>query len=244
MSEDDSAARGAASVVWARAEPRERPALAPLSRDRIVRAAITLADADGLEAVSLRKVAAALDAGPMRLYGYLSTKEELLDLMADAVYGEIAAPEPGRDWRKTLRDVAHATRSAALRHPWFADLMGGRPHLGPNALRHLEASLAALAAAPVPGGIDAVVAMRDSVNAYVIGAVRNEITERHAERVTGMDEQEWQSASMAYLTDMLASGRFPTLARVVAEAADRDAESRFSAGLEFLLDGIAVRLRD
>src|SRR6202161_1557865 len=76
-------------VVWERAEPPDRPVLAPLSRERIVRAAIQLADADGLVAVSLRKVAAALDVGPLRLYGYIATKEELLDLMVNAVHAEI-----------------------------------------------------------------------------------------------------------------------------------------------------------
>jgi AcrR family transcriptional regulator len=75
--------------VWERPEPLTRPAPAPLSRELIVRAAIAIADDDGLAAVSVRKVAAALDAGPMRLYGYLSTKDELLELMVDAVYGEI-----------------------------------------------------------------------------------------------------------------------------------------------------------
>lgn len=85
---------GEPALIWERPEPPSRPTPSPLSRDRIVRAAIELADTDGLEAVSLRKVATALDAGPMRLYRYLSTKEELLDLMVDAVYGEIPAPEP------------------------------------------------------------------------------------------------------------------------------------------------------
>ena len=80
-------------LVWERPEPPDRPVLAPLSRERIVRAAIRLADADGLEAVSLRKVAAALDVGPMRLYGYIASKDELFDLMVDAVHAEIRRPE-------------------------------------------------------------------------------------------------------------------------------------------------------
>ncbi|GAB3891720.1 hypothetical protein GCM10029964_065350 [Kibdelosporangium lantanae] len=87
-------------LVWERPEPPSRPVLAPLSRELIVGAAIRLADADGLDAVSLRKVAAALDAGPMRLYGYIATKEELLDLMVDAVQAEIQPT--GDDWREVL----------------------------------------------------------------------------------------------------------------------------------------------
>ena len=77
------------------------------------------------------------ESGPMRLYRYVDTKEELLDLMADAVYGEIRAPKrTAGDWRAGVRSLARGTRGAALRHEWFADLLGGRPHLGPSALGH------------------------------------------------------------------------------------------------------------
>lgn len=169
-------AEGEPMLVWERPEPPTRPAPVPLSREQIVRAAIELADREGLDAVSLRKVAAMLDAGPMRLYRYLSTKEELLDLMVDAVYGEIPTPDPaGEDWRGALRSCARGMRQAALRHEWFADLLGRRPQFGPEALANLEASLAALNGAMGTGGIDAVIQARDAVNSYVIGALRNEI---------------------------------------------------------------------
>src|SRR5258707_15818308 len=107
-------------LVWERPEPPDRPMPAPLSRELIVQAAIQLADADGLVAVSLRKVAAVLDVGPMRLYGYIATKEELLDLMVNAVYAEIRPT--GDDWRRVLRSLAEATRQAAQQHEWLADL--------------------------------------------------------------------------------------------------------------------------
>jgi AcrR family transcriptional regulator len=231
------------TLVWERPEPPSRPAPSPLSRDRIVRAAIELADADGLEAVSLRKVAAALGAGPMRLYGYLSTKEELLDLMVDAVYGEIPAPESaGGDWRGALRSLAGGVRRTALRHEWFADLLGGRPHLGPNALAHLEASLAVLDGVPGFGGIEAVMQATHTVNAYVIGAVRSELAESRAERATGLGEREWQATTGPYLVRMFATGRYPTLAKVVHEAEHPDAETVFDTGLDQVLDGVAARL--
>ena len=227
---------GEEMLVWERPEPPSRPAPSPLSRERIVRAAIEIADAHGLGSVSLRKVAAALDAGPMRLYGYLSTKEELLDLMVDAAYGEITPPEPtGADWRATLRSIAHLTRQAVRRHEWFADLLGGRPHLGPNAL-------AALDGAPGFDDIDSVMQAVGTVHAYVVGAVRGEITELRAERSTGMDERQWQIASGPYLGRMLATGRFPTLAKVVEHAAHADADTAFDTGLDYVLDGIATRL--
>jgi AcrR family transcriptional regulator len=229
------------TVVWERPEPPSRPALSPLSRERIVRAAISLADADGLDAVSLRKVAAALDAGPMRLYGYLSTKEELLQLMTDAVYGEIPAPEPGQDWRGALRSLAHHTRSAAHRHEWFADLLGGRPALGPHALARTNALLAALDGVPGFEDINTVMHAGRAVSAYLIGAIKTEIAERRAERATGMDKARWQADSGPYVVRMLATGRFPALAKMIRDADHPTADTAFDTGLDYVLDGIAAR---
>ncbi len=210
---------------------------APLSRERIVRAAIQLADADGLDAVSLRKVAAALDVGPMRLYGYIATKEELLDLMVDAVHAEIRPAGDG--WREALRSLAETIRQAAHQHEWLADLLGGRPQLGPNTLAGGEAVLAAL------GGVDldTVVPAVAAVNAYVIGAVRREITERRAERVSGMDQKQWQATYGPYLERTFATGRFPALASVVRDGPHLDADQTFQKGLDFLLDGIEAHMR-
>ncbi|MET9027567.1 TetR/AcrR family transcriptional regulator C-terminal domain-containing protein [Nocardia sp. NPDC004168] len=201
-----------------------------------MRAAIRLADADGLAAVSLRKVAAALDVGPMRLYGYIATKDELLDLMVDAVYAEIQPAGDG--WREVLRSLAATTRQAAHQHEWFADLLGGRPQLGPHAMARGEAVLAAL------GGVDVDMAMPvvAAVNAYVIGAVRREIADRRAERATGMDEHQWQIAFGPYLERAFATGRFPALETVVRDAAHLDADQTFRMGLDFLLDGIEARI--
>ncbi len=209
---------------------------APLSRERIVEAAIRLADADGLAAVSLRKVAAALEVGPMRLYGYIATKEELLDLMVDTVYAEIRPT--GAGWREVLRSLAETTRQAVHRHEWFADLVGGRPQLGPHALARGEAVVAGMGGVEV----DAVMPVVDAVNAYVIGAVRREVAERRAERVTGMDERQWQAAFGPYLERTFATGRFPALATVIRDAAHLDADGIFYTGLDFLLDGIGARL--
>jgi AcrR family transcriptional regulator len=223
-------------LIWERPEPPNRPVLAPLSRERIVRAAILLADADGLEAVSLRKVASALDVGPMRLYGYIATKDELLDLMVDAVQAEIRPA--GDDWRQVLRSLAETTRQAAHQHEWLADLIGGRPQLGPHALARRETVLAAM------GGVDLDLIMPAvaAVDAYVIGAVRREIAEQRAERATGLDKRQWQAAFGPYLERAFATGRFPALAAVVRDAAHLNADQTFRAGLDFLLDGIDARI--
>ncbi|POX47406.1 TetR family transcriptional regulator [Streptomyces sp. Ru71] len=223
-------------LVWERPEPPDRPVPAPLSRERIVRAAVALADANGLEAVSLRKVASALGVGPMRLYGYIDTKEELLDLMVDAVHAEIRPS--GDDWREVLRSLAETTRQAAHRHEWLADLIGGRPQLGPNTLAGGEAVLAAMAGV----ALDVVVPAVAAVHAYVIGAVRREITERRAERATGMDKRQWQAAFGPYLRRAFATGRYPALASVVHDGPHPDADETFRTGLDFLLDGIAARI--
>ncbi|MCU7820656.1 TetR/AcrR family transcriptional regulator [Kitasatospora sp. DSM 101779] len=248
----DGAAGVGRPTVWDRPEPPSRPAPSPLSRERIVAAAVELADADGLEAVSLRKVAAALDAGPMRLYRYLSTKEELLDLMVDAVHGEIAAAtdpaDPGDpdgrggDWRAELRGCAHRTRRAALRHPWFADLLGGRPQLGPNALGNLETALAALYGAPGFTGIDAVLRAVRTVDDYLVGALRRETAERRAERATGLDKDAWRRSAGPHLSRTVATGNYPALAAAVRYGTHTDPGTAFEAGLDLVLDGIAAGL--
>ncbi|MEU8955056.1 TetR/AcrR family transcriptional regulator [Streptomyces sp. NPDC048518] len=223
-------------LVWERPEPPYRPAPAPLDRERIVRAAIGLADADGLDAVSVRKVAAALGVGPMRLYGYIDSKEELLDLMVDAIHAEIRPAGKGR--REVLRSLAESTRQAVHEHEWLADLLGGRPQLGPHALARGEAVMAALDGVDV----DDVMPVVTAVDAYVIGAVRREIAERRAERATGMDERRWQSSLGPYLERTFATGRFPALSTVVRDAAHLDADRTFRMGLDFLLDGIEARV--
>ncbi|MFA3875698.1 TetR/AcrR family transcriptional regulator [Streptomyces sp. MMCC 100] len=224
-------------TVWDRPEPSNRPV--PLDRERIVAAAVALADEGGLAAVSLRKVAARLDAGPMRLYGYISTKDELFDLMVDAVYAEILPEEEPGDWREALRVLAHRTRQAALRHEWLADLLGGRPALGPNGLAVSEATLAALDGL---ADVDTVMRAVETVSAYFTGAIRREITDLRAERSTGLSRSEWQRARGPHVTRMLATGRFPALAKAVYDGTHVDAEESFATGLDWVLDAVAVKL--
>lgn len=223
-------------LVWERPEPPDRQTVGPLSRKRIVDAAMGLADQHGLAAVSLRKVAGVLEVGPMRLYGYIDSKEELLDLMVDAVYAEVRPV--GKDWREMLRSLADTTRRAARAHEWFADLMGGRPQLGPNALARMEVVVTAMADVD----LDSVMPIVGAVDAYVVGAVRREIFERRAELATGLDKQRWQEALGPYLTRTFATGKFPALSAVVQDAAHPDEDDIFAIGLDFLLDGIEAHM--
>ncbi|MET8487009.1 TetR/AcrR family transcriptional regulator C-terminal domain-containing protein [Streptomyces tendae] len=224
-------------TVWDRPEPPTRPV--PLDRERIVAAAVALADEGGLAAVSVRKVAARLDAGPMRLYGFISTKDELFDLMVDAVYAEILAEERPGDWREALQGLAHRTRRAALRHHWLADLLGGRPALGPNGLAVTEATLAALDGL---ADVDTVMRAVETVSAYFTGAIRREVADLRAERDTGLSKTEWQRARGPHVTRTLATGRFPALAKAVHEGTHVDAETSFTTGLDWVLDAVAARL--
>ncbi|WP_084529038.1 TetR/AcrR family transcriptional regulator C-terminal domain-containing protein [Nocardia crassostreae] len=156
--------------------------------------------------------------------------------MVDAIYAEIR-PE-GDSWRTALRSLAETTRNAAHQHEWFADLLGGRPALGPHALARGEAVVAALHGIDV----DAVMPIVDAVTAYVIGAVRREITERRTERTTGLDQTQWQQTFGPYLERTFATGHYPALATVIRDAAHLDPDQTFHTGLDFLLDGIGARL--
>ncbi len=228
-----------APIVWERADPVSRAAPTPLSRVKVVAAAMEIADADGLDAVSIRNVAAAVKASHMRLYGFVATKEELLDLLTDEVFGEIADMGPlGGDWREVLAEMARRTRRAWQAHKWFVDLLGGRPHLGPNALRFLEASYQALDRTSAMEDIDIAMFAVSAVNAYAVGAIRTESSEFN----TGVSRYQWENATWPYLQRQLATGEFPMLERIVTQAEHAHPDELFERGLSCLLDGIQARL--
>lgn len=214
-----------------------------LTRAKITATATRIADADGLDGLSLRKIAKELGVGPMRLYDYVLNRSELLDLMVDAVYARIAETAPHDGWRATARAFARATREAALDHEWFADLLGARPHLGPHGLAVGEAIAAALARAPGIRDVDDLQRALGAFNAYLVGALRREVTERRTARATGVDVAAWQTALGPYLTRMLDTGRYPTVARLVVDGAHLDAAETFHYNLSIVLDGIAGRPR-
>ena len=229
--------------VWERPEPQPRAAPVPLNRAKIAATAIRIADTDGLDGLSIRKIAKELGVGPMRLYDYVLNRSELLDLMVDAVYARIAEAGEHPGWRATVLAFARATREAALNHEWFADLLGARPHLGPHALAVGESTAAALSRAPGVHGIDGLQRALGALNAFLVGALRREVTERRTARSTGTDMPTWQAALGPYLTRMLETGRYPTVARLVLEGAHLSAEETFEQNLVAVLDGITGRAR-
>jgi AcrR family transcriptional regulator len=224
--------------VWTR--PRPEPRRRAPGVDQYVAAALAVADTEGLAAVSMRRVAGDLGSGTASLYRYITNRDELVDLMIDAAQGEDPLPESTQDWRAGLGAVARGLRATLLRHPWLAGELTGRPALGPNSLRRSEAALrAAVALTP-----DITLASRAlaTVRAYVLGSVAAQQAGRRAEQRTGLTEEEWQHSVGPYITEVLAAGEHPMLARRVHEAEEPDPDVEFAFGLDCVLDGLAARL--
>ncbi len=120
--------------VWTR-EPRSKPPGPGRSREEIVKAAVELLDAEGLDGLSMRKLGAKLMSGATSIYWYVATKDDLLELAYDEVWAEITVPDPDEaHWREVASVLAHSMRQAMLNHPWSADLLGRLPALGPHAI--------------------------------------------------------------------------------------------------------------
>ena len=231
--------------IWVRPEPGTRRAR--FSREQIAAAALAIADAEGFEAVSMRRIAAQLGAGTMSLYRYISTKDDLVTLMDDALMGESLVPEGElpADWRAALTMIARQTRAALLRHPWAVVSLQGRGaagqdgSFGPNGLRHFEQSLAALDGAPLDTA--AKLELLTIVDDYVMGSVlrSGEMQERN------QADPQYAAAVMEFIAGQLATGEFPRIAALSQDPAaagltdpDRVA-ARFERGLALLIEHAA-----
>jgi len=222
---------------------------AALSRDEIVRTAIRVADAEGADAVSMRRIARELNAGTMSLYWHIVSKEELLDLMLDAVQGDRENPEPSGDWRRDMREAARAIRQTLHEHPWLMDFIGGRPPVGPKSLRNLERTLGYFDGLNL--NIRMAMDIATTLGTYVMGAVLREVQEQNSQTyieqmLADMTEAERDKVFGEFTERVRATGRYPHLAEVLDAGYDPDAaetrDARFEFGLACLLDGIAARL--
>ena len=229
-------------VVWARLDRSGRRARPSLTHDQIVRAAMEIADTEGVQALSMRKVAARLGAGTMSLYRYVANKDDLLDLMVDAVIGEEQPPdEPSGDWRSDLAEQARRARRGMQRHPWAMGFILARPNLGPNALRSVEHAMAAVDGLGLD--IDGMLDMVSTVTAFVTGFVQAELAEEEARRRTGLTEEQWRARMSPYIRRLIATGRYRFLERIVREAEDfPDIDAAFERRLALVLDGLAARV--
>ncbi|MBB2913048.1 AcrR family transcriptional regulator [Streptosporangium becharense] len=212
-----------------------------LSTERIVRAAIRIADAEGLDALSMRRVATELGAGTMSLYRYVLGKDALIELMVDAVFGENAypAPVPG-NWRARLEAAARREWTMYSRHPWVLRVIATpRPPLGPNLLTDVEWTMRALDGLGLDSRTMQWVATM--VSAQVQGAALMLVNEAETERRTGVTTPQWRASKTPMLREILESGRFPMLSRFYAEQGDQiDIDEWFEFSLRRLLDGLAV----
>jgi AcrR family transcriptional regulator len=217
-----------------------------LSRTEIVTAAVALADAEGAEAINMRRIAKELGAGTMSLYWHVASKEQLLNLMVDAVEAEEATVDPSGDWRNDLAQIARRERASLLRHRWKLDFMAGRPP-GPNGLLNIERSLASLDGLAIE--TRTAIQILTTVMTYVTGSVLNEMRDSHVEQEqagAGLSEGEIEAAMRSWWISLERSGRFSRLLRVFHEGIDPDAaetrDERFEFGLACVLDGIAARI--
>jgi AcrR family transcriptional regulator len=227
---------------------RGRNRLAPaLSRAEIVDAAIAVADAEGSDAISMRRIAQVLRAGTMSLYWHVANKEQLLDLMLDALMGEFDAPEPTGDWREDLRKQARNERATLLRHAWVMDFIGGRPPLGPNTLLQMDRVLAALDGLGLD--VEAAVNILGTLRTYVMGSVLREMQEARIERdqeQAGVTAEVSEPMLAAWRNRLAADGRFTHVVRFIDAGIDPDAEEtrdeRFEFGLDCVIDGLAAKI--
>ncbi|MET8335797.1 TetR/AcrR family transcriptional regulator C-terminal domain-containing protein [Streptosporangium canum] len=224
------------SLVWSR-DPYS-PKRQAISVRSLVAAAVVIADAEGLEALSMRRVAAELGSGTTSVYRYVKNRDELLDLMVDAVRGEDFPRLPSGDWRSDLARIAYGQRELMLRHPWLGTLLATRPALGPHSLRHMDYALAAAESLTAdPTRAANVIGL---IGDYVLGAVSRELAELEARRRTGQSEDEWRASVAPYIREVVESGAYPHFARRVVEARDPSFTEQFTFGLERILDGIGA----
>jgi AcrR family transcriptional regulator len=233
---EQASARVAELDFWTRSEPGARKPR--FTREDIAAAALRIADAEGFEAVSMRRIATELGAGTMTLYHYVKTKDELLALLFDAIMGEVVVPveEPlPTDWREALTIIATRSRDAFRRHPWVIDVTD-EPPLGPNSVRHFDQSLAAVASLPV--GLAEKADIINAVDEYVFGYCLSARDE----------EQPITTQIVDYVSTLIETGEYPELAALAREpglsaawrAVDeaRNDPTRFERNLQRFLDGI------
>jgi AcrR family transcriptional regulator len=236
------------SLVLLWRPPAEPSPARRLGADRIIRSAVELADAHGLGAVSMRRVADDLGVGTMSLYTYVPGKAELLDAMLDLVVAETARPERvDGGWRARLALIARENLALLRRHPWILEVDAGRPSLGPNMLAKYDYELRAVEGIGLSDlEMDAVVTL---VLSHAAGAARATADGAGAQAETGVTPRVGWNATEPVLRRFSDPERFPRAVRVavaVARAHEgaHDPDHAFAFGLERLLDGIDVLLRE
>lgn len=202
----------------------------PLTRERVLRAAVRLADKHGLEALSMRRLATSLRVEAMSLYNHVTNKDDVLDGIVDLVIGEITLPTPGGDWKAAMRGRATSAHTVLLAHPWAALLIVSRMNVGPNMFRYIEATISTLRHA----GLSWAHTDRawNAIDSYIYGftlQLQN----------FPVEPAEYASAAASFLP-MLPADQYPVMHEMTTLVANgtHDGTHDFSFGLELILDGL------
>ncbi|MFI6226039.1 TetR/AcrR family transcriptional regulator [Micromonospora echinospora] len=206
-----------------------------LSRERVLRAAVGIADARGLAGLTMRSLAAELDAKPMSLYHYIRNKDELLDALVDGVFAEIELPKVGGDWRAEVRRRSLSARTVLARHPWALTLVESRTSPGPANLRHHDAMLGTLRA----GGFSLPMAAHAYaiIDAYVYGFVLQEAS-------LPFDNADSADAVAGTIMEGFAAGEYPHLVELATQHVQQPGYhfgGQFEFGLDLILDALAAQ---
>lgn len=201
-----------------------------LNRDRIVRAAVTVADRGGFDRLSMRALAQSLGTAPMSLYRHVVNKEDLLDGMVDIVFSEMYVPVVGGDWKTELRKRGVSAREALRRHPWAVGIMETRMHPGPASADHHNATMGCLR--------EAGFRFRETVHAYNLLDAYTYGFALQEKTIPFQTPEE--SAEMAKTTVGERGPEYPYLAEVIVEFAKKgyDYTEEFEFGLDFILNGL------
>ncbi|AXB45009.1 TetR/AcrR family transcriptional regulator [Amycolatopsis albispora] len=228
---------GGLDSIWL-SERRAAPARQPgLTRAQIVGEAVAMLDAEGLPALSMRKLAARLDVAPMSLYWHVPTKDALLELALDAVSGEIELPPEDGDWVDRLRRIAHGLRDTVRAHPWIATLYGVMLNAGPEAMRVYDAFVGALEDSPLPR--EEIAPMAGVLNNFIYGFIVNEMKWRQRVAAHGASMAEF-NADVAGKFAAAYGDRYPRINRYLGLGDAADPDDQFDYGLARILRGTAA----
>jgi AcrR family transcriptional regulator len=235
-----SAVRRSLQLMWGGAPEPTRGPKPGLTVGTIVRAAIDLADTEGLVALSMRRIASALGVGAMSLYRYVPGKAELVDLMVDEVYGEdvMAATTAEGDWRARLEAYGRQEWALYLRHPWMLQIAQGRPMLGPNSMRSTDIALRAIDDIGLTE--NEMLAAVVMLSSYVAGLAKTTIEAMQAADRTGISDEEWWEIQGEYVGPAVVAGELPMLTKVGEAGAFNSSFDNFEFGLQCVLDGLGV----
>ncbi|MEU1080517.1 TetR/AcrR family transcriptional regulator [Streptomyces sp. NPDC005908] len=228
-------------LLWGTGQRPSRGPKPGLTLERIVEAAIEVADRDGIGALSMRRIATELGTGTMSLYRYVPGKAELLDLMLDRVQRPSDNPADLGDggWRSALEALGRATLALYRRHPWLLEVNQSRPILGPSALDGMEKVFSRIK--PMGLSDPELLSVIVMIDGYVVGAARTQLYQEQAEHSSGLTDAEFWEAQRPALEEAMNSGRYPVMA-ALSEDTFASGFDHFEFGLQRILDGLEVHV--